>query len=264
MPWPSSVGAPFTATLRSSASVYQGHRGTAASDERSAACGGVNADAGAGALKRSLGALALGALLMGDVAPALAAASTMTVAPPAVVRTAGLPSSLSVADADTGAAGDAAPAAATAADVVGSAADSAPKATAGKSRRYINLTGFPFPLGPFVERPTVATTIVPGKVYSFEQEQALSGITANVRSVVFRMRDDHLLVYNPVAPTDEVGCGFHTTTPHHRATPLRDATARHPFVLPTTIVRTAVPFAARLAEFEGREPHPAGCHRVRA
>ena len=167
---------------------------------------------------------------MGDVAPALAAASTMAVAPPAVVRTAGLPSSLSVADADadadTGAAGDAAPAAATAADVVGSAADSAPKATAGKSRRYINLTGFPFPLGPFVERPTVATTIVPGKVYSFEQEQALSGITANVRSVVFRMRDNHLLVYNPVAPTDEVGCGFHSTTPHHHTTPPRDATAR--------------------------------------
>ena len=71
------------------------------------------------------------------------------------------------------------------------------------SRRYINLTGFPFPLGPFTERQTVQTEIVPGKVYSFEQEQKLSGITANVRSVVFRMRDNHLLVYNPVAPTDE-------------------------------------------------------------
>ena len=33
--------------------------------------------------------------------------------------------------------------------------------------------------------------------------QSLSGITANVRSVVFRMKNNHLLVYNPVAPTDE-------------------------------------------------------------
>ena len=71
------------------------------------------------------------------------------------------------------------------------------------SRRYINLTGFPFPLGPFTERRTVMTEVVPGKVYSFEQEQSLSGITANVRSLVFRMRNNHLLVYNPVAPTEE-------------------------------------------------------------
>ena len=70
----------------------------------------------------------------------------------------------------------------------------APSSSVGKSRRYINLTGFPFPLGPFVERPTVATTIVPGKVYSFEQEQALSGIPANVRATVFRMRDNLVLV----------------------------------------------------------------------
>ena len=33
------------------------------------------------------------------------------------------------------------------------------------SRRYINLTGFPFPLGPFTERRTVETELVPGKVH---------------------------------------------------------------------------------------------------
>lgn len=78
-------------------------------------------------------------------------------------------------------------------------------AKAGKSagRGYINLTGFPFPLGPFTERRTVETELVKGQVYGFEQEQSLSGITANVRSVVFRMRDNTLLVYNPVAPTEE-------------------------------------------------------------
>jgi hypothetical protein len=67
----------------------------------------------------------------------------------------------------------------------------------------LNITGFPFPLGPFTERKTVQTEIVEGKVYGFEQELRLSGISANVRSTVFRMRDNHLLVYNPVAPTEE-------------------------------------------------------------
>lgn len=36
-----------------------------------------------------------------------------------------------------------------------------------------------------------------------EQEQRLSSITANVRSTVFRLKDNSLLVYNPIAPTDE-------------------------------------------------------------
>lgn len=71
------------------------------------------------------------------------------------------------------------------------------------SRKYINFTGFPFPLGPFFERTTVATELVPNRVYSFEQTLDLGGIEANVRSLAFRMRDNHLLVYNPVAPTDE-------------------------------------------------------------
>jgi len=71
------------------------------------------------------------------------------------------------------------------------------------SRRYLLFTGFPFPLGPFTERKTVQTELVKDRVYSFEQEIRLSGISANVRSTVFRMRDNHLLVYNPVAPTDE-------------------------------------------------------------
>ena len=44
---------------------------------------------------------------------------------------------------------------------------------------------------------------MPNRVYSFEQTLDLAGITANQRSVVFRMRDNHLLVYNPVAPTKE-------------------------------------------------------------
>lgn len=71
------------------------------------------------------------------------------------------------------------------------------------SRRYLNFTGFPFPLGPFTERKTVMTELIMDRVYRFEQSQDLGGITANVASLVFRMRDNRLLVYNPVAPTEE-------------------------------------------------------------
>jgi hypothetical protein len=75
--------------------------------------------------------------------------------------------------------------------------------TSASDRSYINFAGFPFPLGPFTSRATVQTELVPNRVYSFEQTLDLAGITANQRSVVFRMRDNHLLVYNPVAPTKE-------------------------------------------------------------
>ena len=71
------------------------------------------------------------------------------------------------------------------------------------SQKYLFFTGFPFPLGPFTERKTVETELVKDRVYSFEQEIRLSGISANVRSTVFRTRDNHLVVYNPVAPTEE-------------------------------------------------------------
>jgi len=74
---------------------------------------------------------------------------------------------------------------------------------AAAARSYLLFTGFPFPLGPFTERATVETEIVPGRVYGFEQDIDLAGITANIRATVFRMRDGQLLVYNPVAPTEE-------------------------------------------------------------
>lgn len=78
-----------------------------------------------------------------------------------------------------------------------------PTAAPAPSRWYLNFTGFPFPLGPFTERKTVMTEIIKDRVYRFEQSQDLGGITANVASLVFRMRDNRLLVYNPVAPTGE-------------------------------------------------------------
>ena len=65
------------------------------------------------------------------------------------------------------------------------------------------MTGFPFPLGPITERRTVKSELVKGKVYGFVQELRLSGITANSRCTVFRTANNDLIVYDPVAPTEE-------------------------------------------------------------
>lgn len=77
-------------------------------------------------------------------------------------------------------------------------------ATRNWERVYINLTGFPFPLGPFVARRTVLDEIVAGRVWSIEQEQTLFGIRVNVRSVAIKLRSGDLWIYNPVAPTKEL------------------------------------------------------------
>lgn len=85
-------------------------------------------------------------------------------------------------------------------------ASPSPKETATQNlkRVYINLTGFPFPLGPFVARRTVIDEIVAGRVWGFEQEQTLFGIRVNVRSVAIKLRSGDLWIYNPVAPTKEL------------------------------------------------------------
>ena len=71
------------------------------------------------------------------------------------------------------------------------------------SRKYLFVTGFPFPLGPITERRTVKSELVKGRVYGFVQELRLSGITANSRCTVFRTANNDLIVYDPVAPTEE-------------------------------------------------------------
>jgi len=78
-----------------------------------------------------------------------------------------------------------------------------------RKRRYINLTGFPFPLGPLFERATTVQELHRGRVWAFEQEQSLgvgvgSTITANSRMVVVRLRSGDLWVLNPLAPTEEL------------------------------------------------------------
>eukprot|EP00929_Paragymnodinium_shiwhaense_P113418 TRINITY_DN81712_c0_g1_i1.p1 TRINITY_DN81712_c0_g1~~TRINITY_DN81712_c0_g1_i1.p1 ORF type:complete len:486 (+),score=120.63 TRINITY_DN81712_c0_g1_i1:65-1522(+) len=69
-------------------------------------------------------------------------------------------------------------------------------------RGYLNITGFPFPLGPITERRTVRKQIGDG-MWTFEQEQSLVNIAVNVRMTVIRLSDGSLWVHNPIAPTEE-------------------------------------------------------------
>lgn len=69
-------------------------------------------------------------------------------------------------------------------------------------RGYINVTGFPFPLGPLLARRTVRRNVGDG-IWTFEQEQSLANIAINVRMTAIRLADGSLWIHNPVAPTDE-------------------------------------------------------------
>ncbi|KAE9612631.1 hypothetical protein Lal_00005858 [Lupinus albus] len=73
------------------------------------------------------------------------------------------------------------------------------------SRFYFNFTGFPFPLGPFLNRITIRTEAVKGQIWLFEQEQALgfSSVSTNIRMTVIKLKSGGLWVHAPIAPTDE-------------------------------------------------------------
>ena len=77
---------------------------------------------------------------------------------------------------------------------------------AAAKRRYVNVTGFPFPLTPLLSRKTVAKTLVPGRVWTFEQEQGIGlglGVSTSVVMTVVKLRDGRLWVHDPIAPTGE-------------------------------------------------------------
>ncbi|KAL5726013.1 hypothetical protein ACHQM5_009086 [Ranunculus cassubicifolius] len=73
------------------------------------------------------------------------------------------------------------------------------------SRFYINITGFPFPLGPFLNRGTTRTEAVKNSIWLFEQEQALgfSSVSTNIRMTVIKLKSGGLWIHAPIAPTDE-------------------------------------------------------------
>ena len=74
------------------------------------------------------------------------------------------------------------------------------------SRFYLNVTGFPFPLGPFFNRKTIRTELEKNSIWLFEQPQGLglSNVTANVRMTVIQLEETGgLWVHAPIAPTAE-------------------------------------------------------------
>ncbi|OQU78285.1 hypothetical protein SORBI_3009G194500 [Sorghum bicolor] len=77
--------------------------------------------------------------------------------------------------------------------------------TSGSGRFYFNFTGFPFPLGPFLNRRTIRTEAVKGSIWLFEQEQALgfSSVSTNTRMTVIKLKSGGLWVHAPIAPTKE-------------------------------------------------------------
>ncbi|KAG6656973.1 uncharacterized protein LOC122307254 isoform X1 [Carya illinoinensis] len=89
--------------------------------------------------------------------------------------------------------------------VVASAGLSAPTTSSGGGRFYFNFTGFPFPLGPFLNRRTIRTEAVKGCIWLFEQEQALgfSSVSTNIRMTVIKLQSGGLWVHAPIAPTEE-------------------------------------------------------------
>ncbi|XP_039119118.1 uncharacterized protein LOC120255337 [Dioscorea cayenensis subsp. rotundata] len=75
----------------------------------------------------------------------------------------------------------------------------------GSERFYLNFTGFPFPLGPFLNRITIRTEVVKNSIWLFEQEQALgfSSVSTNIRMTVIKLKSGGLWVHAPIAPTKE-------------------------------------------------------------
>ncbi|KAL0450496.1 UNVERIFIED_CONTAM: hypothetical protein Slati_1606000 [Sesamum latifolium] len=57
-------------------------------------------------------------------------------------------------------------------------------------RFYFNFTGFPFPLGPFLNRRTIRYEAVKDSIWLFEQEQALgfSSVSTNIRMTVIKLK----------------------------------------------------------------------------
>ena len=79
------------------------------------------------------------------------------------------------------------------------------QASGKKKDSYLNITGFPFPLGPLTERNTIRREIVKGAMWTFERPQSLgfSNVTTNVRMVVIKLKSGGLWVHAPIAPTKE-------------------------------------------------------------
>uniref|UniRef100_A0A0E0A1I2 Uncharacterized protein n=1 Tax=Oryza glumipatula TaxID=40148 RepID=A0A0E0A1I2_9ORYZ len=77
----------------------------------------------------------------------------------------------------------------------------------GAERFYFNFTGFPFPLGPFLNRRTIRTEAVKGRIWLFEQEQALgfSSVSTNTRMTVIKLKSGGLWLLKELdAPVEHI------------------------------------------------------------
>uniref|UniRef100_A0A0D9WIJ6 Uncharacterized protein n=1 Tax=Leersia perrieri TaxID=77586 RepID=A0A0D9WIJ6_9ORYZ len=77
----------------------------------------------------------------------------------------------------------------------------------GGERFYFNFTGFPFPLGPFLNRRTIRTEAVKGRIWLFEQEQALgfSSVSTNTRMTVVKLKSGGLWLLKDLdAPVEHI------------------------------------------------------------
>lgn len=92
-------------------------------------------------------------------------------------------------------------------NLIGFVVASATKSSIGSGggRFYFNFTGFPFPLGPFLNRRTIRTEVVKDCIWLFEQEQALgfSSVSTNIRMTIIKLKSGGLWVHAPIAPTKE-------------------------------------------------------------
>ncbi|KAG2424024.1 hypothetical protein HXX76_014848 [Chlamydomonas incerta] len=89
----------------------------------------------------------------------------------------------------------------------GKAADEGGAATSRRptGQEYFNVTGFPFPLGPYFTRNTLRREIERDTMWVFEQTQALEffSVFTPVRMTVIKLASGGLWVHAPVAPTAE-------------------------------------------------------------
>ncbi|KAL9259515.1 hypothetical protein AKJ16_DCAP06889 [Drosera capensis] len=90
-------------------------------------------------------------------------------------------------------------------DIRSVVAAAATSSSSGGERFYVNITGFPFPLGPFLNRRTLRSEAVKDCIWLFEQEQALgfSSVSTNIRMTVIKLKSGGLWVHAPIAPTKE-------------------------------------------------------------
>lgn len=82
------------------------------------------------------------------------------------------------------------------------------KSPSSKPESYINVTGFPFPLGPITRRRTIRRELIKDTIWAFEQPQSLgfSNVTTNIRMTVIKLASGGLWVHAPIAPTPECLC----------------------------------------------------------